>query len=47
VNSAEDLAVLKELAEGGKITPVIDSTYPLAETARAMNHVGGVTPAER
>ena len=39
-NNADDLAVLKEMAEAGKITPVIDSTYPLAETARAMSHVG-------
>ena len=40
-NNPEDLAVLKEMAEAGRITPVIDSTYPLAETARAMSHVGG------
>ena len=40
-NNAKDLAVLKERAEGGEITPVIDSTYPLAETAAAMSHVGG------
>ena len=40
-NNAEDLGVLKEMAEGGEITPVIDSTYPLAETAAAMSHVGG------
>ena len=39
-NKAEDLVVLKEMAKDGKITPVIDSTYPLAETARAMSHVG-------
>jgi NADPH:quinone reductase-like Zn-dependent oxidoreductase len=36
----EDLATLKELAETGKITPVIDETYPLGETAEAMAHVG-------
>jgi NADPH:quinone reductase-like Zn-dependent oxidoreductase len=35
----EDLATLKELAEGGKITPVIDRTYPLNDGARAMAHV--------
>jgi len=40
-NNPDDLAVLKEMAEAGKIAPVIDSTYPLAETARAMSHVGG------
>jgi NADPH:quinone reductase-like Zn-dependent oxidoreductase len=40
-NNAEDLVVLKEMAEAGKIVPVIDSTYPLAETAKAMSRVGG------
>ncbi len=35
-----DLAVLKELIEAGKVTPVIDRTYPLDETAKAMGHVG-------
>jgi NADPH:quinone reductase-like Zn-dependent oxidoreductase len=36
----EDLATLKELAESGKVTPVIDQTYPLSETPAAMAHVG-------
>ena len=36
----EDLATLKELAEAGKVTPVIDRTYPLNETHEAMAHVG-------
>jgi NADPH:quinone reductase-like Zn-dependent oxidoreductase len=36
----EDLATLKELAEAGKITPVIDRTYPLSETPEALSHVG-------
>jgi NADPH:quinone reductase-like Zn-dependent oxidoreductase len=36
----EDLATLKGLAESGTITPVIDRTYPLSETAEAMTHVG-------
>jgi NADPH:quinone reductase-like Zn-dependent oxidoreductase len=35
----EDLTTLKELAEAGKITPVIDETYPLSDGARAMAHV--------
>ena len=39
-NNAEDLAVLRELAEDGKIKPVIDKTYPLAEVAQAMGYVG-------
>jgi NADPH:quinone reductase-like Zn-dependent oxidoreductase len=36
----EDLATLKELAEAGKVTPVIDRTYPLNQTPEAMAHVG-------
>lgn len=36
----EDLATLKELAESEKVTPVIDRTYPLGETAEAIGHVG-------
>jgi NADPH:quinone reductase-like Zn-dependent oxidoreductase len=34
-----DLQVLKELVEAGQITPVIDGTYPLGETPRAIGHV--------
>ncbi len=37
----EDLVVLKELIEAGKMTPVIDRTYPLSETPEAIGHVGG------
>ncbi len=36
----EDLIVLQELAEAGKITPVIDKAYPLSETPAAMAQVG-------
>lgn len=36
----EDLATLKQLVEAGKITPVIDRTYPLSESAEAIGHVG-------
>ena len=36
----EDLATLKELAEAGKITPIIDRTYPLTEAPDAVAHVG-------
>ena len=35
-----DLVVLKELIEAGKITPVIDRTYPLSQTPQAIGHVG-------
>jgi NADPH:quinone reductase-like Zn-dependent oxidoreductase len=38
--NAADLAALVELVEAGKITPVIDRTYPLSETAAAIRHVG-------
>jgi NADPH:quinone reductase-like Zn-dependent oxidoreductase len=34
-----DLVVLKELIEAGKVTPVIDRTYPLSETPEAIGHV--------
>ncbi|HEY4914677.1 MAG TPA: NAD(P)-dependent alcohol dehydrogenase [Candidatus Dormibacteraeota bacterium] len=36
-----DLIVLKGLIEGGKITPVIDGTYPLSRTPEAISHVAG------
>ena len=35
----EDLVVLKDLVDAGKITPVIDGTYPLSATSRAIDHV--------
>jgi NADPH:quinone reductase-like Zn-dependent oxidoreductase len=31
--------VLKELIEGGKLTPVIDRIYPLGEAAEAIRHL--------
>src|SRR5919112_2858220 len=37
----EDLLVLKELIESGKVTPVIDRTYPLAEVTEAMRYLEG------
>jgi NADPH:quinone reductase-like Zn-dependent oxidoreductase len=37
----EDLVALKGLIEAGKVTPVIDGTYPLSGTAQAIGHVGG------
>jgi NADPH:quinone reductase-like Zn-dependent oxidoreductase len=36
----EDLVVLKEIIEAGKLTPVIDRTYQLTETPQAIAHVG-------
>jgi NADPH:quinone reductase-like Zn-dependent oxidoreductase len=36
----EDLATLKELTESGKVTPVIDRTYPLSETPEAIGYLG-------
>ena len=36
----KDLVVLKELIEAGKVTPVIDRTYPLSATGQAIGHVG-------
>ena len=35
-----DLVVLTGLIEAGKVSPVMDRTYPLSETAQAMGHVG-------
>jgi NADPH:quinone reductase-like Zn-dependent oxidoreductase len=35
----EDMLVLKELIEAGKVTPAIDRTYPLSETPQAIRYV--------
>ncbi|MFE6337302.1 NAD(P)-dependent alcohol dehydrogenase [Streptomyces sp. NPDC057798] len=37
--SRENLATLKELAEAGRIAPVIERTYPLSEAAEAIRHL--------
>jgi Zinc-binding dehydrogenase len=43
----EDLIVLKELVESGKITPVIDRTYPLAEVPSPSGIWNKDTPEEK
>ena len=35
----EDLAILKELVESGDVTPFIEKTYPLRDSASAFKHV--------
>jgi len=35
----EDLLVIKELLEAGKVVPVIDKCYPLSETAEAIKYL--------
>ena len=42
---AADLAVLAAFVDDGKLRPVVDSVYPLAETAAALRHVERGHPA--
>lgn len=35
----KDLLILRDLLETGKLSPVIDKTYPLGETARAIRYL--------
>lgn len=35
----EELLAVTELIEGGKLTPIVDRTYPLADTAEGLNYV--------
>jgi NADPH:quinone reductase-like Zn-dependent oxidoreductase len=35
----EDMIVVQELIEAGKVTPVIDRTYPLSEAAKAIHYL--------
>ena len=37
--SQQDLEILKELIEAGKVKPVVDRRYPLAEAAEAMRYL--------
>jgi NADPH:quinone reductase-like Zn-dependent oxidoreductase len=39
IENRADLLVLRELVEAGKVRPVIDGSYPLRETPRAIDHV--------
>jgi NADPH:quinone reductase-like Zn-dependent oxidoreductase len=36
----EDLLVLKDLIEAGKVMPAIDRTYPLDQTCFAIQYLG-------
>jgi NADPH:quinone reductase-like Zn-dependent oxidoreductase len=36
---SDDLTALVELIEAGKVTPIIDRTYPLTEAAQAVSYV--------
>jgi NADPH:quinone reductase-like Zn-dependent oxidoreductase len=36
----DDLLVLKELMESGKLTPVVGGTYPLSRTREAISSFG-------
>jgi NADPH:quinone reductase-like Zn-dependent oxidoreductase len=38
-NNKQDLAILEELFESGKVVPVIDRCYPLSEVAQALRYV--------
>ena len=38
--SHDDLLALKELVESGRVTPVIDRTYPLSQTPQAFRYFG-------
>jgi NADPH:quinone reductase-like Zn-dependent oxidoreductase len=37
---SQDLLVLRELLEAGTLTPVVERSYPLAEAAEALRHLG-------
>jgi NADPH:quinone reductase-like Zn-dependent oxidoreductase len=36
----EDLQVMRELIEAGKVTPAVEKSFPLSETADALRYVG-------
>jgi NADPH:quinone reductase-like Zn-dependent oxidoreductase len=39
-HTREDLLVLRELVEAGKVTPVIDRRYQLSEVPEALRYQG-------
>jgi NADPH:quinone reductase-like Zn-dependent oxidoreductase len=39
-SNQKDLLIIKGLVEAGKVKPVIEKRYPLAETAEAMRYLG-------
>jgi NADPH:quinone reductase-like Zn-dependent oxidoreductase len=39
--SKDSLVAVMELIEAGKVTPVIDRTFPLSETAAAIRYLEG------
>ena len=41
----EDLILIKEFIEAGKVVPVIDRTYPLSEVAKALRYYGEGHPS--
>ena len=36
----DDLVALRDLIEAGKVTPVLDRTYPLSHAAEAIDRIG-------
>jgi NADPH:quinone reductase-like Zn-dependent oxidoreductase len=40
VGASDVLVVLKERFEAGSLAPVVDRTFPLVETARALRYMG-------
>jgi NADPH:quinone reductase-like Zn-dependent oxidoreductase len=39
-HSREDLGILKDLVEAGRVAPVIDRRYELSEAPQALRHQG-------